>query len=263
MQIFVINLDRNPMRWNRMAKILAGLDFRRVTAVDGKNLGGPEYNKPGRQISHEMLSCYNRACILSHRIACQEFLGGSDAYCCVLEDDILISPDFGQYMNRTDWIPSDAHLVKIETTRNEICVSTKTVTCLNRAATLLRSSHLGSAAYVISRRGAEKILELSAAPDRSIDRVLFDEDGINALRPYQILPALCIQYSWSGQDLLFPEMESTIQPKSAIPADPARKAVRYSVLYKIQREFSRPFRQASTWTALRCQGIRRLSVPFA
>jgi glycosyl transferase family 25 len=265
MQIFVINLDRNPMRWNRMANLLVGLNVRRIAAVDGKSLEGPEYNKPGRQICPEMLSRYNRACMLSHRAVCQEFLSGSDPYCCVLEDDVLISPDFPKFMNGTDWIPADAHVVKIETLGERVWLASKTIACLNRVAKRLRSSHLGTAGYVISRPGAQKILDLTTKPDRSIDRLLFEEDGLIKLRTYQLVPALCIQSSRSGEKLMIPELESTIQPKTPITAAPPRKPVRYPAWNKIQRELSRPFRQLPgfpTWIAMHCRGTHSHRVPF-
>jgi glycosyl transferase family 25 len=265
MQIFVINLDRNPVRWNRMANLLVGLNVRRIAAVDGKNLEGPDYNTPGRQTCPEMLSRYNRACVLSHRMVCQEFLSGSDPYCCVLEDDVLISPDFPHFMNGTDWIPMDAHLVKIETLGERVWLAGKSIACLNRVAKRLRSSHLGTAGYVMSRPGAQNILDLTIRPDRSIDRLLFEEGGLNKLRTYQMVPALCIQSSRGGEKMIIPELESTIQPKTPLPVAPPRKPVRYPAWNKIQRELSRPFRQLPgfpTWIAMYCQGTRSHRVPF-
>jgi glycosyl transferase family 25 len=266
MQIFVINLDRNPMRWNRMAKLLDGLNFQRIAAVDGKNLQGPEFNRPGRQASPEMLSRYNRACLMSHRTVCEKFLSGPDPYCCVLEDDVLISPEFPEFMNGTNWIPADVDLIKLETTRMKVCLSAKGRRCLNRAVKLLRSTHLGTAAYVVSRRGARKILDLTNAPDRSIDRVMFEDEGLVEFRPYQMVPALCIQFNATGNDLIFSEMESTIQPKPPKPVEPPREPVKFHVLNKIQREIKRPFGQLKglpAWTMMRIQGTRCVRVPFA
>lgn len=253
------------MRWNRMVKLLDGLNFQRIAAVDGKNLEGPEFNRPGRQASPEMLSRYNRACLMSHRTVCEKFLSGPDPYCCVLEDDVLISPEFPEFMNGTTWIPADADLIKLETTREKVCLSAKSRRCLNRVAKPLRSAHLGTAAYVVSRRGARKILDLTHSADRSIDRVMFEDEGLVELRPYQMVPALCIQFNATGNDLIFPEMESMIQPKNPKPVEPARKPVKLRALSKIQREINRLFRQLKglpAWIVLRIQGMRCVRVPF-
>ena len=265
MQIFVINLDRNPMRWDRMAGLLAGLNFKRIPAVDGKNLEGPEYNAPDRIICHETLSRYNRACILSHRAACHELLAGTEPYGCVLEDDIFLSPDFPRFINRTDWIPADCHLMKIETTQQEIYTGTQTIRCLDRVARPLRSLNFGAAGYVLSREGARILLEMTLHPDRGIDRILFEERGLKRFPSLQLVPALCIQASHRGGALLFAEMQTTIQPPIASPLVENRPPVRHPILNKVQRELFRPFRQLAgpfATLALSSRGLRRLRVPF-
>jgi glycosyl transferase family 25 len=254
------------MRWNRMAGLLAGLNFKRIPAVDGKNLEGPEYNDPGRRICFDTLSRYQRGCILSHRAVCQEFLAGTDRYCCVLEDDVFLSPDFSRFVNRTEWIPADCQLMKIETTRQEVYISTQAVPCLDREAMPLRSLHFGTAAYVMSRRGAQILLEMTARPDRSIDRILFEEAGREKLPSLQLVPALCIQSGHRGGDPIFSELESTIQPKIDPAAVPAGSTGRNPKLDKVRRELFRPFRQLGGWlevSALSLRGLRRLRVPFA
>jgi glycosyl transferase family 25 len=253
------------MRWKRMAGLLAGLNFKRLPAVDGKTLDGPEFNAPDRIICHETLSRYNRACILSHRAAYQEFLAGPDPYGCVLEDDVFLSPDFSRFMNRTDWIPADCHLVKFETTQQEIYTGTPTIRCLDRVAQPLRSLNFGAAGYMFSRRGAQVLLEMTVHPDRAIDRILFDEEGLKRLPSVQLIPALCIQASHRGGELLFSEMQSTLQPKIEPPPVLRRPPVRQPRLDKIRRELFRPFRQLAgrfaTWD-LSWRGLRRLRVPF-
>ena len=44
MQIYVINLDRHPARWQRIAGLLQGLTIKRIAAMDGS--GSPECNAP-------------------------------------------------------------------------------------------------------------------------------------------------------------------------------------------------------------------------
>ena len=265
MQIFVINLDRNPVRWQRMAGLLAGLDCQRIVAVDGKNLDGPEYNDPAKRGSYEGLSRFNRACILSHRAACETFLAGDGRHACILEDDIFFSPHFADFIRDESWIPTDADLVKIETTQQEVLVSTKTIACLDRTISVLLSLHFGTGAYIVSRRGAQKILELTESPLSTIDTTLFGRRGLKALRPvYQMYPAPCIQASHRADGMIFPEMESTIQPK--IVANNFSAPVKNKFWNKIEREFTRPFRQLQKKIAaarLRLLRLRRCRVPFA
>ncbi len=267
MRIYVINLDRNPVRWQRMTELLSGLDFQRIAAVDGKNLDGPEYNDLSRPRSPETLSRYNRGCALSHRKVCQEFLAGADPYCCVLEDDVFISPDFARFVKDASWIPAGINVVKLETTGFEVFLSTRTVPCRNRDARLLRSAHLGTGAYIISRRGAQTLLDLTERLDRSIDRLMFEEHGLQKLHPaYQLVPALCIQASLKKDGMIFPEMTSTIQPPQPEIQPTPKAPVQNPVLDKIKREVTRPFKQLKKlieFLILYLQGKQRFRVPFA
>jgi glycosyl transferase, family 25 len=271
MKIFVINLDRHPMRWRRMEGLLQGLAFKRIAAVDGRNLDGPEYRNPAEAMSRENLSRYNRACLLSHRAVWQEFLAGGDPYCCVLEDDVFFSPDFARFINSEAWIPTDCNLLKIETVHQQVFISRKTTAGLGRQVSLLRSAHLGTAAYIVSRRGAQASLDATLDPERAVDRILFEEAGLKQLHPvYQLFPALCIQANQRADGMIFPEMESSIQPKNPPKARPPTVPGCKTLLKKIKRELFRPFYQFKEFarsTGVRglhlLKGARRCRVPFA
>jgi glycosyl transferase family 25 len=266
MQIFVINLDAKPRRWQRLAELLQGLRFKRIVAVDGSTLDGPEQN--GRPCPEE-LSRYHRGCILSHRAVYEEFLAGTDRYCCVLEDDVFLSPDFPKFINDDNWIPPDCDLVKIETTRQPVLVIGRRIQCLNRQATRLHSLHLGTAGYIVSRRGAEILLEMTANPARAMDRIVFGRAGRQRLQPvYQLIPALCIQGSHRGDGTIFPEMESSIcrqAPPPPQPSPPKTTPAPKPLLAKVKRELLRPFKQLRAFkkaAGRRRTGLRREGVPF-
>ncbi|MEI9864980.1 MAG: glycosyltransferase family 25 protein [Limisphaerales bacterium] len=212
MRIYVINLDRHSLRWDRLKELLQGLDFQRIAAVDGKTIDGPELRDRSIPLCHEALSRYERACVLSHRAAWLEFLAGKDPYCCILEDDVIISPDFTRFIKRENWIPKRCEVLKIETCTTEFYFSRKTIACLDRRLVVPHSLHLGCAAYIISRRSAQILLEETVRPDRPIDRIMFDETGLQKLRPvYQLFPALCIQANRYQGGILFPELDSSIE----------------------------------------------------
>jgi glycosyl transferase family 25 len=263
MRIYIVNLDRNPMRWERMAGLLTGLDFQRIPAVDGRFIDGPEFNDLSKPRSCEKLSRYNRACILSHRLAYQEFLAGNDPYCFITEDDIFIGPDFHRFVTDESWIPPGSDLLKLETTFQEVYVGTKKIPCLDRVLVPLKSLHFGAAGYIVSRRGAQVLLETTVAPDRAIDIIIFDEVGLKKLRPvYQLMPALTIQANQLPDGMIFPEMASTIQP-NAKPQAPVN--VPQKPAGKIWRELTRPFLQFSQKVrsiAFQLRGLRRCRVPW-
>jgi glycosyl transferase family 25 len=174
MQIYLINLDRHPLRLQRMANLLHGLPFKRIAAVDGRMVAGPEQRDGSRPSGGENLSRYEKACALSHRAAWQEFLAGQETYACILEDDIFIGPDFSRFIQDESWIPANCDLMKIETNNHKVFVARAKTKCLDRTASALLSLHFGTAAYIVSRRGAAALLERTTVMDRTCDRLVFD-----------------------------------------------------------------------------------------
>jgi glycosyl transferase family 25 len=260
MKIYLINLDRHPQRLERMEKLLQGLPFQRISAVDGRTVPGPEHRDPSRRTSRENLSRYERACMLSHRLAWEIFLAGREKYACVLEDDIYISPDFPKFVTDESWIPEDGNLVKIETSGHKVMLSRETNKCLDRTAAVQFSIHYGAAAYIVSRKGAADLLERTKVIDRPADFLLFDELAVRRHFPiYQLCPALCVQGSNRRDEIAFPELQSAIQP--------ARAPERKSFPQKIRLEITRPFLQLAAALKIflmqKWRRARRGAVPFA
>ncbi len=105
MQVYVINLDRDRDRLTHMQRQLGAVAFIRVPAIDGTK--SSEATK--------RLTRFELACLASHRVAWRQFLSGSDACACFLEDDIHISPGFAAIVGDPSWVPNDAHSVKLDT----------------------------------------------------------------------------------------------------------------------------------------------------
>ncbi|MEI9863758.1 MAG: glycosyltransferase family 25 protein [Limisphaerales bacterium] len=158
-----------------------------------KNARGTGANRLSRPRSYETLDRYNRGCVLSHRAAWQEFLAGPDSYCCILEDDIYISDDFPKFVKDSAWIPKNCKLLKIETIEQPVIISRKTTTCLNRTSAFLYSLDFGTAAYIVSREGAQILLNETARPRFAIDIIVYSKNGRRKLKPSLLFPALCIQ----------------------------------------------------------------------
>jgi len=260
MQIYLINLDRQPLRLQRMEALLQGLPYRRIAAVDGRAVAGPERRDNSRPQSCENLSRYERACTLSHRAAWQEFLAGQERYACILEDDIFLSADFFRFIKDESWIPEDCVRMKIETYQQKVFVTRAHTKCLNRMASVLLSLHFGTAAYIVSRPGAAALLERTTVLDRTCDRLIFDEDAIRNHHPiYQLIPALCIQAQHIRAEFAFEEMQSSIQPKPLKLPKTLRQRIRLEVC--------RPFRQlhaAAGQIIFQCRAnARRMAVPYA
>jgi glycosyl transferase family 25 len=234
MVIYLINLDRHTKRLQYMQNLLQGLSVQRIRAVEGKGMEGPETRHGRIQKTYETLDKYNRACILSHRQAWTNFLETNASFACVLEDDLFISPDFPRFIKDESWIPSDCGIIKIETSFQKVYLERRALSCLGRTVTLLKSTHLGSAAYIISRQGAQILLETTVRPAQPSDYIMFGSETLRkALSIHQLCPALCTQAKNIKNGILFPDLESAIQISKKRPQKP--------LLEKLTRETLRPF----------------------
>lgn len=259
MKIYVINLDRHPQRMARMSGLLKSLDFERIAAVDGMALEGADtvcFQEERKQGVSKYLSRFGKACTFSHRKALEVFLAGTDEYGCVLEDDVLLSRDFPDFIRDESWIPDGANLIKIETFGRPVVLGRTTIGCLSRSLAPLFSEHLGCAGYILNREAARKIVAKTISPDRIIDHLVFGSDAVReTVGVYQLVPALCVQVGIMGGPVPFPELNSSIHFKKRKPLS-----------LKLKAEIARPFRQfrqlVQKITTLFSQRDRRCLVDF-
>jgi glycosyl transferase family 25 len=241
---YLINLDRSSERLKTMAGRLKrlGIAYQRVPAVDGRTL--PPL--PGSRLSPA-----ERGCLLSHRDIWQMIAERGDPWSLILEDDALLSPALPSFVADGAWIPQDADLIKLDTTAKPVFVD-DTATAVRGASSIvvLRSPHMGSAAYLISARAAKALLARSL--EQPVDRVLFELPRSEAMPgvTYQADPALCRQ---DGQRI------------SAIAAD--RKKLRRQKGHILHRQYSK----ATTYLRRQFNGAKvllsrhavRKAIPFA
>ena len=184
MKVYVINLDRHPDRLAHMRRQLGDVDFVRVVAVDGTQ--SPETTTG--------LTRFELSCLESHRRAWRLFLSGPDAHACFLEDDVHLRPDFASLVHEEAWIPIDAHSVKFDTYLQRVKLGERRTAYGDRQVAPLYTRHESSAAYVLSRAGAERYLELTQRPTLPADYSLFPKKPRRfGLRIYQLAPAVAIQ----------------------------------------------------------------------
>jgi glycosyl transferase family 25 len=244
MKVFVVNLDRDTERLAHMQALLGGMGiaYERIAAVDGRVLTAEV-----RAAASPELSPGEIGCLMSHRAAWERIAAGSERYALILEDDIFVAPILSMFADGDGWIPPDADVVKLETTRDHVHVDRNAGgTVGDRRLLRLRSTHPGSAAYVISAAAARDLLRRSAQLTRPVDAVLFElPDGeARGLIVYQVDPAVCIQNDFlpGRRD---PQLASRISDERS-----AQRRVRKGLGYRIWREIRTPFQKLA-------QGIRQ------
>jgi glycosyl transferase family 25 len=184
MKIYLINLDRNPERLAHMREQLNGVAFERISAVDGSK------DSP----TTKGLSRFELACLESHKLAWRQFLNGPEDSACIVEDDLHIWPGLAALTGSASWIPTDAHSVKLDTYLQKVELGEKQVAVGNRQIARLYSRHQSSAAYILTREGAARYLDLTASAPLPADYALFPNHPRRlGLRIYQLCPAIAIQ----------------------------------------------------------------------
>jgi glycosyl transferase, family 25 len=237
MKVYLINLDRHPDRLAHMRNQLNGVAFERLSAVDGSN----------QPTTTKGLTRFELACLESHKIAWRQFLRGPDAHACFLEDDLHIWPGFAALIGGEEWIPADAHSIKLDTYLQTVELGDKRDAIGGRQIARLHSRHQSSAAYILTREGAARYLELTASASAPADYSLFPtHPGRVGLRIYQLVPAIAIQ-----DHLLLPGQGGQAFATAMAGADGSAEARRASRLRKLGREIGRLAGQAAgliEWT---------------
>jgi GR25 family glycosyltransferase involved in LPS biosynthesis len=222
MKVYLINLDRHPERLAHMRKQLDEVAFERISAVDGSN--DPPTTKG--------LSRFELACLESHKLAWRQFLDGPEGHACFLEDDLHVWPSFGALTESGSWIPSDAHSVKLDTYLQKVELGEKRAAIGERQIARLYSRHQSSAAYILTREGAVRYLELTASASAPADYALFPSHPRRlGLRIYQLCPAIAIQ-----DHLLEPDHGGQAFATGMAASDGSATVRRSSTLEKLGRE---------------------------
>ncbi len=184
MKIYLINLDRHPERLAHMRKQLNGVAFERVSAVDGAM----------RPPTTEGLTRFELACLQSHRTAWRKFLASGESLACFVEDDLHVQPGFAAVFNDTNWVPKTAHAVKLDTYFQKVRLGQRLSASGGREIAQLYSRHESAAAYILSRNGATRYLELTESAKQPADYAVFPNMPRRlGLTIYQLVPAVAIQ----------------------------------------------------------------------
>ena len=205
MRIYLINLGRRPDRLAAMERQAGplGLALTRVEALDAAArpgaadpwfaAGGPLGEIPGG----------DKACLVSHRMAWEQFVASGEAHAVFLEDDVRLKPSAGALLGDDGWIPRGVGVVKLEhygpPGQRVLLTDMRRVGEDFRLGRML-SRHTGAAAYLLSRDAAQMLLAQTRF-DLPVDHLLFNPNNSSLfakLAPWQLLPAIARQEQFVG-----------------------------------------------------------------
>lgn len=264
----LINLDRSADRlaWMNARLEQLGLDFQRIPAVDGKALTPAliaDTTLP--RVDGTPWAAGEVACFLSH-IECWKIAAEhADSHTAIFEDDVHFEPEAGKFLRESSWIPDHVDVVKLETYRQPTLIDRGSIRALDRSISRLWGRHWGSAAYIVSKSAARKLLDAVGAFDCTVDEFLFDPREQKNYICYQLHPSICIQDAILNSD--GGELGSVIHGERLALQGEAPVAQKPRGIAKIRRELIRPFRRlrskAGSLYRFLVFGKRTVTVPFS
>jgi glycosyl transferase family 25 len=205
MRVFLINLARRPDRLKamRMAGTRLGLDFTRVEALDARATGPlTDIFAQGGPLGE--IPRGDKACLVSHRMAWEQFVASGDSHAAFLEDDVVLSPSASRFFEDARWIPAGIDVVKLEhygPPGQIVLLSDFRDVGSGFRLAKMHSRHTGAAAYILTRQAAEMLLK-ERQFNLPVDHLLFNPNNSSLfakLSPWQLLPAIARQEQFVGE----------------------------------------------------------------
>jgi glycosyl transferase, family 25 len=173
--IYVINLDRDVARLQFVQKLFAqhDLSFERIEAVDGRRLSelrGPEIVPVcPSPLFPRGLMMKDQGLTMSHRKAALRMLASGRPVGCIMEDDVDFSPSFRRLLSLLAASPP-ADIVKLEGI-GTVCHVLPIATIDSHILAVTAKAIMGAAAYLVTRRGAQCIVDLTETVREPFDHL--------------------------------------------------------------------------------------------
>jgi glycosyl transferase family 25 len=246
--IFLINLDSSRERlaaFDKMSSRL-GLPFERVSAVDASQI-----TEDNKKVLFSFRSGYlplgpgEMACFLSHRKVWQLIIDRGIDWAFVAEDDLHLEGT-APFFKDGAWIPPDADIVKAETARQSVVLSTDLHSTVDKhQIRQLLSYHGGSAGYFLSSGTAQLLMHETENKCDALDHVLFHKwiGIVQNLKVYQLDPAISVQ-DYLAHGSIKKNFVSTLTGDRSRSRTSQKLIAKPVGLAKVWREISRPFQRA-------------------
>ncbi|MBT3071705.1 glycosyltransferase family 25 protein [Rhodomicrobium sp. Az07] len=197
--IFLLNLDSAQHRLAAMKQQLdaLGLAFERFPAVAGKLLSADELEAVAPSHLWEGRRRRNPGeigCFLSHRAILETILARDLPVACILEDDVRLSADFAAILDAARVLPPQVDVLKLEIAlpRAKIPFIKVSAFAGRDLVFLPAGGWPGTAAYVVTRRGAKSLLARMPVMIASNDRQAFDPPAAD-LAIFHLFPLPAVQ----------------------------------------------------------------------
>ncbi|WP_299355906.1 glycosyltransferase family 25 protein [uncultured Shimia sp.] len=241
--IYFINLDRSP---DRAAFMQAGLKAQglwgqshRVNAIDAK---ADDY----RDAFYRNLAsrCWSlnpslAACTESHRRAWSMFLETDDEIALFLEDDVVFAPRFAETLQEIVQNASEFECIKIDGNPFRMRVGPP-IACGRTSLRALLGVTFSSAAYLLTRQGAKRMLQDTERYNLAIDLEKFRPRS--GWRMFVSDPSICVQgmliNAVEGSELPEEILASIRHDNASWHDDPGPEPAWWTLKNKVQRQLT-------------------------
>lgn len=201
------------------------IDFEYFNAIDRLRVA-ETLKKYELYISSEKLSTGEVACYLSHYCLWQQVIESDMSYLMIFEDDIYFSEDAKTLLKELNWLPNNFDIIKLETMYQRVMINKGVNLPLAHKLCQMKSRHMGTAGYIISQKGAEKLIAMthSLGINQPVDQSVFKSFiEHNGSKVYQVFPALCIQDQIYNNDsaIFRSELEEIRETKRKLEIKPS------------------------------------------
>lgn len=205
------------------------------------NVAVPLAEKMKLNIHCDRITKGELACFMSHVSLWKKMVDENISYMAIFEDDIFLGENSSEFLNCSDWIEANWHIVKTEAFAHKIIVGKlKKIENKPREIAPLKCKNLGTAGYILSLEGAKSYLKyVSSNEIIPLDEMMFDcYIKSNNLNVYQLFPALCIQ-----EMMLFPEKNASLPSDLLIERKARMRKFKKKGFAKLKLEIGRIYRQ--------------------
>lgn len=248
MKNFVISLEHNNETRRKHIKeqfTKRELDFEFFNAITPNQIEELS-RKFNIKIHNHSLTKGELACFFSHISLWQDLIKHNLDYISIFEDDIYLSVNAKDILDNNELKNIHFDILKLEKALEYISISKTGQSKIGNESKVvkIKSEHLGSAGYIITRKGAAKLLSnlqehgiLFPVDILIFNKLLSDENYTIA----QVTPAVCIQdFILNPSTNTFPSSLESERAKNHVNKDVKKSKF---ILIRIFKEAIRPFRR--------------------
>ncbi len=203
------------------------------------------------------------SCSISHLRAIKAFLASGARYAAIFEDDVVFSSGILEFLEKFEEESADFDLVRIGTHPNTVRLASHPDFIIeNYSLHKIYQFCYGAAAYIVSKKAAQFILDSNVMLERTTDAALYRPDLLFSRkhRVYQVIPALAIQeHCLEGNIAEISDLFASRESRFRVNSKNTFERLRY-YLPDLFRTFL-PSLIRVPWLRLR-YGVRRMKVPI-